>query len=131
MKTQRDASIRVIAVGRRRLYPNGMGVFAVRLLALLAVLLMPFGMAPAAAAPPAHHSATMNMPMGHCPDQESGRHAKGGIVECMMACAAALPAIGSAADEPRLIAPDQVVPALAQRLLSHHPEIATPPPRLS
>ena len=97
-----------------------------KLLTLLAVLVMPFGMAaPAAAADhPAHMTAAM--PMQHCPEQ--GRmHAMG--AECTMACAATLPAV-EAVSQSRF--PLTVIPAprtLAKPLTGLHPETATPPPR--
>jgi hypothetical protein len=98
----------------------------IRLLTLIAVLLMPLEMAPAAAA--AHEAPAMAMQ--HCPDQPSG-HAAKGFGECMMACSAALPA----ADVPRnettaLICLAPEAPP-ARELSTLHPDIATPPPRRS
>ena len=97
-----------------------------RLLALIAVLLMPFGMAPAAAGSHQHHDS---MPMQHCPDQGSKPTNKSGFVECTMACSAALPAIASEQSQPL---PTNAVPtevAAATLLHGLHPETATPPPR--
>jgi len=99
-----------------------------KLVVLLAVLLMPFGMtAPAAAA--AQHAPTA-MPMGHCPE-ESPSQRKAGFVECTMACSAALLATSFGPREPLAIvcAPDE--PAIAQRLHGLHPETETPPPKRS
>jgi hypothetical protein len=95
-----------------------------KLLALIAVLVMPLAMAPAAASPV--HQASM--PMEHCPDQ-APRHDQGGIAECTMACAAALPAIPTKQDAPLVVAsvPSQASPT--RHLHGLDPETATPPPR--
>jgi hypothetical protein len=99
------------------------------LLLLLALLLMPLGMQPAAAASTHHDMASM--PMGHCPDQDSHHGIKGGIAECAMACAGALPAAELAAREPLLIAGDPIQPIAAHRLDGLHPDTVTPPPKRS
>jgi len=100
------------------------------LLALLAVIVMPFGMAPAQASPVEHH-AMAGMAMDHCPDQQGPKAPHGGFDQCTMACAAALPAL----DAPRAAAPMIVCEPLAQpaaeRLHGLHPETATPPPKRS
>jgi hypothetical protein len=101
----------------------------IKLLALFAVLLMPFGMAPAAAA--AHDSMAMNMPMGHCPEQAPKHDTKGGIAECTMACAGALPAAELATAGPPMIVCEPLQPAAVQQLHGLHPETATPPPKRS
>jgi hypothetical protein len=100
-----------------------------RLMSLLAVLVMPLGMSPASATP--QHAMTMDMPMGHCPDQSSHHDMKGGIAECTMACAGALPAADLAVPEPLRIGSKQVLFAATERLRGLHPETATPPPKLS
>jgi hypothetical protein len=99
-----------------------------KLLVLIGVLLMPFGMvAPAAAAP--HHSAAM--PMQHCPEQAPTHKGKLGFADCTMACAAALPAAeASPADEPPIDRGAQVSAAVRQ-LHGVQLEIATPPPKRS
>jgi hypothetical protein len=99
-----------------------------RLLLIFAVLVMPLGMAPAAAP---QHQAMAGMPMGHCPDQGSDHHSKGGISECTMACAAALPAVVSSSADQSLIAREAVRAVFANPLHGLHPETATPPPKLS
>ena len=99
-----------------------------RLLTLLAVFLMPFGMTPAIAAPHQHHDA---MPMEHCPDQGSKPANKSGFVECTMACSAALPAISSEQDQPLPIIAVPAEATVATLLHGLHPETATPPPRIS
>ena len=100
-----------------------------RLFALLAVLLMPFGMQPAAGAPAAGHHASM--PMQHCPEQAPRHDPKGAFAECTMACSAALPAADRADDRPPLLicAPSE---AAAVRIMHGlHPDTATPPPKRS
>ena len=93
-----------------------------RLLTLLAVLLMPFGIAPAAA----HAPAASGMPMQHCPEQG----AKGNFGECTMACSAALPAETRQDNLPVTILCALGEPAVTQSLTGIHPETAKPPPRL-
>jgi hypothetical protein len=104
--------------------------FLSRLLLLIAVLLMPLGMAPAPASAP-DHSMIAGMPMGHCPDQGSRNDAKQGVHECTMACAAALPATEARDDAPLLIVCEPILPDAAERLHGLHPETATPPPKRS
>jgi hypothetical protein len=100
-----------------------------RSILLIAVLLMPLGMAPAAAVP--HHAMAMDMPMGHCPDQGPHHDMKGGIAECTMACAGALPAADLADHQPLLITSEPVLLTTADALDGLHPETATPPPKHS
>lgn len=99
---------------------------ALKLLALLAVLLMPFSMVPAAS----HSSAATEMPMQHCPDQGSKRESKASFGECMMACSAALPAETRADVLPVTIICAAVQPVVTHRLTGLHPETAKPPPKL-
>ena len=99
-----------------------------RLVLLIAMLLMPLGMNPIAAASTAPGPA---MSMSHCPDSGSSHHAKGGLAECTMACAGALPATDQAQRSPRLAAREPIRPAAVRQLGDLHPETATPPPRLS
>ena len=101
-----------------------------KLLVLIAVLLLPLGMAPAGAVA-AHAPMAMGMASGHCPDQDSHHPAKGGIAECTMACAGALPAADLARHEPLLVIHETIQPAPAHRLNDLHPDIATPPPKHS
>ena len=96
---------------------------------VFAVLLMPLGMQPVAAASTHHDMASMAM--GHCPNQVPHHDRKGGIAECTMACAGALPAAELAAREPLLIVREPVQPATANRLSGLHPDPATPPPKRS
>jgi hypothetical protein len=99
----------------------------VKLLALFAVLLLPLGMAPAAASATHHDMAPMPMP--HCPEQGSNHHSKAAFAECTMACSAALPALDRSEAQPLPISRERVRPALAQHLTDLHPDIATPPPK--
>lgn len=99
-----------------------------RLLALLAVLLMPLGMQPAAAAPAQHHAA---IPVQHCPEPAPGHDMKGGMVECTMACSAALPAADWPLEEPLRIASAPIEPTAVHVLYGLHLDPATPPPKHS
>src|SRR5690348_8481514 len=100
-----------------------------KLLVVLAVLVMPFGMAPAWAAAPAQHHVAM--PMQHCPEPAPNRSGKAGFVECTMACSAALPAADDAIEQPLVIICAPTGPAAAQILSGLHPDTATPPPKRS
>ena len=102
------------------------------LLAAVALMLMPFMMQPAAAAPVQHHQATSaEIPAGHCPDEGSMPGSKGKAAVCTMICSAALPAADLPQAQRTLIVCQPAAPGLAQRLTDHDPEIATPPPRRS
>lgn len=101
-----------------------------KLLVLLAVLLMPFGMAPAAAHV-SNPAAMAGMSMDHCPGKPADQNKKAGIALCTMACAAALPAATPVADPPVQIFHHAVMMASANQLAGLHPEAATPPPRAS
>lgn len=100
-----------------------------KLLTLIAVLLMPFGMTAASAAAPGHHSASM--PMQHCPEQAPKQNGKAGFVECTMICSAALPATDPKRDEPHVIVCAPGETASARQLNGLHPDTATPPPKHS
>lgn len=100
-----------------------------KLLLLLAVLLMPFGMATAPAAAVEHHGASM--PMEHCPESGSKQTGKSVLAECTMACAAALPAVDRTSANAPTIVCLPARPEAAQQLNDLHPEIATPPPKAS
>jgi len=107
-----------------------MRMLIAKLLVLVAVLLMPLGMAPAAAAV-GDQPMAMDMTKGHCPDQRSQHDPKAGIAECTMACAGALPAAELATHEPLLIVSEPVQTATTPLLHGLHPETATPPPKSS
>jgi hypothetical protein len=99
-----------------------------RLLALVAVMLMPFGMSAAATAT-VHHPQMDAMSMQHCPDQNSKPHSKSLLAECTMACAAALPALDTPVAERMSVAHEPAQALLVQGLHGLHPETATPPPK--
>ena len=101
----------------------------VKLLALLAVMLLPLGMAPAAATA-AHHDMA-SMPMQHCPEQDSGHQPKAAFAVCTMACSAALPAFDRCEAQPVPSPPERMRPELARHLSDLHPDIVTPPPKLT
>ena len=98
-----------------------------RLLLLLAVLLMPFGMAPVIASPHQHFDAAN--PMQHCPEQTPGHSGKAGFTECAMACSSALPAAVPRKRERVVFEHLPQTAAETPRLRGIHPDIATPPPR--
>src|SRR5690349_3498799 len=95
-----------------------------RLVALLALVLMPLSMASA----PASAQPTASAPAGHCDEHQQPAKAPGPQMHCT-ACAA-LPAI----DAPTLVAEMSLaVPmiiALASSLAGIEPDTATPPPKL-
>lgn len=108
-----------------------MGQALAKLLLMLAIALLPLGMtAPASAAAQSNQHAAA-MPMEHCPDSGAMPHAKGGIAECTMACAATLPAVDRSAAEPLAPVAAPTVSILAAHLTGLHPETSTPPPRLA
>jgi hypothetical protein len=104
-----------------------------KLVLLFAVLLMPVGMSGAAAAQgTAHDAPHAMMPMGHCPDGSPAHHEKGGgIAECTMACAGALPAVEPARHRAVLAGQEVIQPIIVRQLHGLHPETATPPPKTS
>ena len=109
-------------------YVRAVGTMIARLTLLVAVLLMPFGMSAAPARAPDHRMAA-DMPMRHCPDQAPAHDMKGGIGDCAMACAAALPAVDAGAGDSPPIVSEPIRSSAAQQLHGVHPETATPPPR--
>lgn len=122
---------RVIVLPDAGNYSGMMRQLLARLLLLVAVLLMPFGMTPAAAMAHEQHSAAAAMPAGHCPEQAPRPGGKAGFIECTMVCSAALPASDLKRHEPRLIVCVPVEAAAARQLHGLHPDTATPPPRRS
>jgi hypothetical protein len=122
------ATIEDGAIGR---YWARMRTMALRLLALIAVLMLPFGMAAPAAVPAAHHSATAAMPLDHCPDQQSSVGHKGAVAECAMPCSSALPAADVSSVGAHPVGRTLVLPPLDQVLSQIELEIATPPPKPS
>ena len=99
-----------------------------KLLVLIALLMMPFGMAPVSASA-THDEMMAGMAIGHCPDQTPSQDSKGAFAECTMACAAALPAIDRQPDGRELIVREPVQAVAVRCLHGLHPETATPPPK--
>ena len=98
-----------------------------RWLLLLALLLSPLAMQPAAATAPHGHAGMASAMPGHCePTPSSKAHLAG---ECAMACASALPAT----DLPSLTSPSMeptpVQQAHVALLRGRVTQVATPPPR--
>jgi hypothetical protein len=100
-----------------------------KLLALVAVLLMPFGMQPAHAARAIDHSASM--PMQHCPEQMPKQTQKNALMTCTMVCSAALPGRDASHDGPSIIVCAPTEAEAVRQLNGLHPDTATPPPRRS
>ena len=126
----RRSGIRALSNEGGEEYPCRMA-FLWKLLVLIAVLIMPFGMS-AAPASSAHNAPATSMPMGHCPDQGSGHDGtKGGIAECTMACAAALPVVVRPSGYRLKLVPEPTFAVASRSLHGLHPDTATPPPKLS
>jgi hypothetical protein len=110
-------------------YAAPMAAAVTRLLALIALIIMPFGMATTAAmAGPTHHATAM-AGSGHCDDQQQDQAPVSKPMDCAAACAAlASPAV------PLFEAPAK--PKAPRTITAAAPfngiilEIATPPPRL-
>ena len=100
----------------------------IRILALWAVLLMPFGMTTQAAA--AHHEGGASVSIQHCPDEQP-EPTDTGIAQCAMGCTAGMPDLG--APSPARLKITCVPPTgVAPRALHDIPQdIATPPPKNS
>jgi len=109
-----------------RIYLANVRTTLAKLLLLIAVLLMPLGMNPAAATAGGHAAQ-----MTHCDHQLPKPHHKAGFSECTMACSAALPAIGRASENLPEVAAAPMHSAFKAVLHGLHPETATPPPRES
>lgn len=100
-----------------------------RIVIMLAVMLMPFGMAPAAAVS-AQPSMAPGMAMRHCPDPAPAHKARAGFAACTMACAGALPAFDLVRAVPILVQDIAMAAVATDGLDGLHPETATPPPKL-
>ena len=116
-----------LALAARRFYWGQVRQMIAKCLLLLAVLLMPFGMTPATAGAGDGPAAAMR----HCSESGDVHHGKGGIAECTMACAAALPACMMHPPQPLEIAPSQQALAPTKLLGNVPPDTRTPPPRQS
>lgn len=99
-----------------------------RLLVLLAVLLMPLGMEPAAASA-VHHPAMAMGATQHCPDQPDKPTHRDGIATCTSACASALPVDNWPAKDVAVRQRQVVEPRRQTAIHGILPEMATPPPR--
>jgi hypothetical protein len=99
-----------------------------KLLAFVAVLLMPFGMS-AAPAEAHHRHAAAAMPMEHCPDGQPKSEGSGVLHSCTMACSAALPAADCPPVAAQLVTRPPAEPRFVPPLAGIELEIATPPPR--
>lgn len=119
-----------IEAGRKPAYRAPMRPAFLRLLAIVAVMLMPFGMAAAPAASIHHQEMAKAMPMEHCPEPASTPQSNGTLAHCSMACAAALPVVNSPALVPHLTVRSLPSAPMIGILSGTEPEIATPPPRL-
>jgi len=100
-----------------------------KMLLLFAVVLMPLGMQPAAAASDVRQMASM--PMQHCSEQAPTHHSKPGFVQCTMACSSALPAADASQTEPGPIIDAPTAAAVTPLLQGLQPDTATPPPKHS
>ena len=107
-----------------------MPVVILRLMTLLALALMPFGMSAGSAAP-GHHHAPGATAAGHCneskrPDNQSPANA----ADCAISCSMLLSAQASVEDPAPLV---PLLPAWppAYRQTGLHPDTATPPPKVS
>jgi hypothetical protein len=101
-----------------------------RLFTLLALVLMPFGMGAANAAP-AHHAAAAVAPQ-HCDDQggQPAEQSRDEVMDCAVSCS--MLAVAQAhVEEPPVANPTLTTPRLAKRGAGLHPDTATPPPKLS
>lgn len=111
-------------------YLGAMFAAALRLLALIALVVMPLGMtaAPVAAAPAADAIAASQV--GHCDDhQEPADSPLKAKVHCTGCAALVAPAASSEAAELRPQAPTQI--RLSYFGTAFEPEIATPPPKFA
>src|SRR5262245_55873240 len=96
-----------------------------RLLALIALVLMPLSMASA----PASAQPAARAPAGHCDDHQQPSKAPSGPLMHCTACAA-LPAIDTPAPIAELDPETPMLIALASFLAGIEPDTATPPPKL-
>ena len=105
-----------------------MAAYFPRLIVLLALLLMPFGMtaAPALAQPSGHASSMA----GHCGDQQERGQSQLPMKEHCAVCSA-LPAADSPVPAPRLKPSMSRTAALAAPFTGIEPETATPPPKVA
>jgi len=122
--------ISVIAPKGSRAYVDAMGAAIFRLLALVAIVLMPLGMTgPAMAQPTSAEHTALAMQMGHCNEQPAKEKAPGpSNMDCTAMCTA-LPAADSPLPAETMRPVALLTAAIAARFTGIEPEIATPPPR--
>jgi hypothetical protein len=105
---------------------------ALKLLALLAYMAMPFTMSVAMSAPmpaAAHHESMMAMEgMGHGPEHSAPDIDRTAFLGCAMMCAA-LPGFAESEPQPLLFPETKPVASPVQSYADIDLEIATPPPR--
>ena len=124
--------ISVIVQKGSRHYVAAMASAVFRLLALIALVLMPIGMgaAPALAAPD-HHAMMTTAGSGHCDEQQDQDQAPAQKqMDCMAACTA-LPAPAAPALTPALKPTAPRMIDVAAPFTGIEPEIATPPPKFA
>lgn len=122
--------ISVIVSPSRTAYFAAMPAGILKLLTLLALALMPFGMS-AASATSTHHAPAASAP-GHCEEQDGlpQEQIPDQFTGCTAACSMFMGEEARLGDGLPLIGPPVSRP-IAPRWASLHPETATPPPKLS
>jgi len=116
--------IRLIASPVREAYLPAMASAVLRMLALIALILMPLSMASA----PASAQPVAAAPAGHCDDHQKPSEIPAGPQMHCTACAA-LPAMEAPAPIPELSPQAPMLIALASFLTGIEPDTATPPPK--
>ena len=118
-----------IAARRVRVYPSVVTAALFRLLAIAAMLLMPFGMGLAPAAASSGHKMSM-APSGHCDQAPASKSNKAKLpMSCAAACTA-LPATPASIPLPDQLPPIANWSVNPPALSGTAPPPATPPPRL-
>ena len=120
----------VVASRGGRAYFPPMRALVLRLLTLISLVLMPFGMSAASAAPVHHAPAAATVQ--HC-DGQGGQPAQSlpdQALNCAMACSM-LVAAEARIEEPALALRLPAGPTLSQPATGLHPDTATPPPKFS
>ena len=120
----------VIASPSSRTYFAQMPSMVLRLLTLLALVLMPFGMGAANAVP--SHDAPAAATAQHC-DEHGSRptdQSRDEAMDCAVSCSM-LAVAEAQVEEPAVAHAILTAPLLAERGTGLHPDTATPPPKLS
>lgn len=119
----------VIVPKALRPYEPRMAAALLRMLTLLAIVLMPFGMTSAPAMARPSHTGHSILAMGHCDEQPKQHELPASEkMDCATTCSA-LPATDASSPAPRLkpVAPRSI--AIFASFIGTEPEIVTPPPR--